>query len=506
MSENNKRIILEMKGIDKSFFGVQVLHDVSFEIRKGEVMALLGENGAGKSTLMKILNGIYTKDKGDVFIEGKRVNITGPDAARKNGISIVHQELNYFPSLSVAENIRLGMGARGKRRINWKETNRKAKDILKRFNVEIKPTTEMGSLSVGICQIITILEAVSEEGSKVVVMDEPTSALNANEVVVLFEIIEELKNQGISIIYISHRLEEIMKIADRYTILRDGFLVGVGDLFNVNKGKLVELMTGRQNVQLETEALEREDLKVALEVKNLSCDRYYENVNMKLFEGEVLCISGLVGCGNKELIKTLYGCYPFYEGEILMDQTPVKLRTINDARKNRIGFVPEDRKNEGAIGIMTVKDNITLANWKEISKGGFFQPKKEVQDVKKWVDELSIKIPGGIGMQLRELSGGNQQKVVMARWMEAHCRILLLDEPSLGVDVGARHDIHSILRALAKEGLSVIMVSSDIDEVIEVADRTIVMYRGRVVGEAARENATKELLLEMSLGGKVDYE
>lgn len=494
--------MLQMKGINKSFYGVQVLYDVDFELKPGEVMALLGENGAGKSTLMKILSGVYSKDSGDIYINNDKKDITSPGIARENGIAVVYQDIQYFPELSVSENLKLGTGKREKGLIKWDKVNQWSNDILKKFNIDIDTKKKMKDLSVGECQIITILEAVSTNNS-IIVMDEPTSALNSKEVKTLFEIIDQLRKHGIGIIYISHRLEEVFEIADRFTVLRDGKVVGKGNMSDINRQELVEMMTGRKSVKLDVDEIDRDKMDVILEVNNLNKKGKLENVNFKLYKGEILTLSGLMGCGNKEIIRILYGLDEPDSGEIFINHKKTKIDSINKARELGLGFVPENRKTEGMIDIMSVKDNITLSNWKEVSNRGFFNYKSEIDNTKKWVDKLSIRMSGDIDQEVRYLSGGNQQKVVLARWLEADCDILILDEPTIGVDIGARHDIHKLLRELAKEGLSIIIVSSDIEEVLEVSDRIITLYNGSVTGEVMASKATKELLLEKALGGAI---
>ncbi len=503
--KQDKRV-LEMKKINKSFYGVKVLHDVNLTLKKGEIMALLGENGAGKSTLMKILNGVYKKDSGAIYIKDNKIEISSPKIAKNHNISMVFQEIQYFPNLSIAENLRFGVGKNLHQRLNWKELNQWAANILKKFNIDINPRTKMKELSVGTCQIITILQTVSAD-NKIIVMDEPTAALNASEVEKLFNIIKQLKESGISIIYISHRLEEIMEITDSFTVLRDGRVVGSGSIPEINKSELIEMMTGKKPAKLEISSNYKKSKEdIIFEARNISKKDSYKNVSFKLYKGEILSISGLMGCGNKEILRTLYGIYENESGEMYINGKQRNITSIQKARKNNIGFVPEDRKNAGILNILSVLDNITVSNWDNLNKFGLFNSSEAKKSVNNWIDKLNIRMSGNIDQEIVYLSGGNQQKVILARWLEADCDILLLDEPTFGVDVGARYDIHKMLRNLAKKGLSIIIVSSDYEEVMDVSDRIIVMCDGEIAGEIEGSKASKEVLLEMALGGCGEYD
>jgi ribose transport system ATP-binding protein len=492
-----------MEGISKAFPGVQALDRVDFEAYSGEVMALVGENGAGKSTLMKILSGAYMKDTGRIYIDGKRVEIQNPYHAQLLGISTIYQELNVTPNQTVAQNIFLGReikrkGILGKLGfVDKKEMERRAKELLNRVGANIDPRELVKNLSVAQRQMVEIAKALSLE-AKIIIMDEPTSALGPEEVEKLFEIIRQLKEQGIAIIFISHRLEEVFKIADRITILRDGKLVGVMSKDEATFDKVIYLMVNRPLGDM----FKKEEVskgKLILEVKNLR-SAIIKDVSFSLYEGEILGIAGLVGSGRTELVRLIFGADPKISGEIYLNGEKVEIKSPEDAVKHGIGLVPEDRQNQGLILKMSVRENIGVTIIRKILKFlGFIDKNKLTEIAENFVKRLNIKTPS-IFEKVLYLSGGNQQKVVLAKWLASNPKILILDEPTRGIDVGAKAEIHAIMSQLAKIGIGIIMISSEIPELLAMSDRILVMSEGKVVVELPRSEATQEKIMAYASG------
>lgn len=502
--------ILEMQDISKSFFGVKVLDQVSVELYPGEVMALIGENGAGKSTLIKILNGDYQKDSGSIFINGQPVNITRPRDAEEHGIRMIYQELHYAPDLSVTENLLLGHlprrgGLLGTYVIDWSQAYRVARQNLGLLDVEIDPQALMGNLSVVEREIVEIVKAVGAQ-ARIIVMDEPTAALTPHEVALLFQIIENLRSRGVAIIYISHRLEEIFQIAQRVTVLRDGRLVDTCQVAEVSQRDLVRMMVGHEVAESRRSDGTGEEYgqtgDALLEVVGLTKAGAYQDVNLKVSTGEIVGIFGLLGAGHTQLTRSLFGAEKADSGTILVQGKPVSINSPMDARRAGIGLVPIDRKVQGLVLGMNVRENLTLSNWKTISRMGFFQLQEERTRAQNWIERLGIRVAGGMEVETRYMSGGNQQKVVLGRWLEANARVLLLNEPTWGVDVGARSDIYDLLETLAEQGLAILMVSSDMNEVLSISHRILTMYEGRVTGEFLASQATQERLLQAAAGGE----
>lgn len=495
--------IIRMEGISKAFPGVQALDRVDFEAYSGEVMALVGENGAGKSTLMKILSGAYMKDTGRIYIDGKRVEIQNPYHAQLLGISTIYQELNVTPNQTVAQNIFLGReikrkGILGKLGfVDKKEMERRAKELLNRVGANIDPRELVKNLSVAQRQMVEIAKALSLE-AKIIIMDEPTSALGPEEVEKLFEIIRQLKEQGIAIIFISHRLEEVFKIADRITILRDGKLVGVMSKDEATFDKVIYLMVNRPLGDM----FKKEEVskgKLILEVKNLR-SAIIKDVSFSLYEGEILGIAGLVGSGRTELVRLIFGADPKISGEIYLNGEKVEIKSPEDAVKHGIGLVPEDRQNQGLILKMSVRENIGVTIIRKILKFlGFIDKNKLTEIAENFVKRLNIKTPS-IFEKVLYLSGGNQQKVVLAKWLASNPKILILDEPTRGIDVGAKAEIHAIMSQLAKIGIGIIMISSEIPELLAMSDRILVMSEGKVVVELPRSEATQEKIMAYASG------
>lgn len=492
MSDNNG-IVLRMEHITKTFPGVVALDDVSIDLNKGEVLGILGENGAGKSTLIKILAGNYIKDSGDIYVDGQKFEIKGPAEAMASGIRVIYQELNTLNNLTVTENIFIGEQIiKGPFRIvDWKAMTRKANELLDTLNVKLDPNTIIGYLTVSEKQIVEIAKAISKE-AKILVMDEPTAALSEEETQSLFKIIKTLKSKGVSIIYISHRLKEIFEIADRVTVLRDGKKVGALNTRNTNENELVTSMVGRdiKDMYPKREVLIGEKI---MEVKNLISDGF-NNVSFNLRKGEILGIFGLLGSGRTSLVKALFGANKIKGGEIFIYGKKVNIKSPNIARGEKIGLVPLDRKVEGLALLMSVKENITLANIEDLGKNFLILKSLEQEKAIKWINEIGIKTPT-IEQEVNSLSGGNQQKVVLAKWLESGSQIIILNEPTRGIDVGAKIEIYNLMQDLCERGASIIMISSELPEILSIADRIIVMSKGRFTAEYSREEASEEQLL-----------
>ncbi len=500
--------LLTMQHITKSFYGVKVLDDVSIDLLSGETLALLGENGAGKSTLIKILNGDYRRDDGSILIDGQTVNINEPRDAENLGIRMIYQELHYAPELSVAENLLLGDLPRRsgalKWLVNWQQMNERARQALELLNVDISPATKMRELSVVEREIIEIVKALSRQ-ARIIVMDEPTAALTPPEVQRLFGIIRGLQERGVGIIYISHRLDEVFEIANRITVLRDGKHVGTHPRAEVTHQALVQMMVGR-SLENRSEARTKKATvvqdAVALEVHGLTKAGAFENIDLQVRAGEIVGLFGLLGAGHTILTQAIFGAVKADSGAIRVHGRPAHIASPQGGKQAGIGFVPLDRKVNGLVLDMSVRKNITLSNWHILAKFGVFQRVLEMNHSRAWVDQLGIRMAGGIETHTRYLSGGNQQKVVLARWLEANVKVLLLNEPTWGVDVGARSDIYDQLEALAAQGLAILMVSSDIEEVLSVSHRILTIYKGRLTGEFTQAEATQEKLLHAAAGGR----
>ena len=498
--------LLKMSNISKSFFGVDVLKNVSLDLYAGEVLALLGENGAGKSTLIKILNGDYQKDSGTIFIEGKPVHFTQPRDAEHVGIRMIYQELHYAPDLSVAESLLIGDLPKrlGGIFIDWNKAYEIAREYLNLLSVEIDPRTLMRELTVVQREIIEIVKALSKK-ARIIVMDEPTAALTPPEVKQLFGIVDNLRKQGVGIIYISHRLDEIFHVAQRVFVLRDGNHVGTKSIDDVTQDNLVEMMVGRT---IEDRVVVRQNASdislgdVALRVKDLTKLGAFENVSLEVHEGEIVGLFGLLGAGHDTLTRCIFGAERANSGVIEVLGQQVKIANPQQGKNASIGFVPIDRKVNGLVLEMSVRKNTTLSNWQKLNKFAFFLQRKEKQHTQGWIDDLGIRMAGGMEVETRFLSGGNQQKVVLARWLEANVKVLVLNEPTWGVDVGARSDIYDQLESLAKQGLAILMVSSDIQEVLSVSHRILTMYDGKINGEFMQMDATEDTLLEVAAGVK----
>lgn len=493
--------ILQMKNIEKGFSGVSVLKKAGIEVAKGEVQILLGENGAGKSTLMKILAGAYTKDAGEIIYKGKPVEINSPKDAEKLGISIIYQEFNLVPYLSVAENMFLGKEPMSKipGKIDFEKMYTKSKEMLDRLDVAIDPKTVVADLGIAQQQMVEIAKALSVNAD-VIIMDEPTAALTEKEINSLFEIIHKVKSEGVSIIYISHRLEEFSIIGDRVTVMRDGETVGMVNMKETTIDHLIKLMVGREigNKFPKVEA-KKED--ILLEVKNLNRKGVFKNINFSLRKGEILGISGLMGAGRTEVMRGIFGVDPIDSGEIFINNKEVIIKTEKDAISHGIGFVTENRRDEGLVLSMDIKENITLGTLnKFLDNPVRLNLKSEVDTTKSYIDKLKIKT-AGYQQKTGTLSGGNQQKIVIAKWLLADSKILIVDEPTRGIDVGAKLEIYNIMNELVKNGVGIIMISSELPEVLGMSDRILVMCRGEITGELSREEANQEKIMYYATGG-----
>lgn len=493
--------MIEMTGITKAFSGNVVLRDVEFSLADGEIHALMGENGAGKSTMMKILTGIYTRDAGEVKVDGVPVHFQSPKEAENLGIAVIHQELNILPHLSVAENLFLGkektVGRTGI--LKTRQMNKEASEILAKLGLHIDVRQPAGTLSVGKQQIIEIAKAINSN-AKYIIMDEPTAALTDREIETLFVTIRELKAKGISFVYISHRMEEIFAICDRITILRDGEYVGVREIAKTTFDEIVQMMVGRE---LGERFPSRECAigDVQLEVKNLTNKGTFEDINFSVRKGEILAVAGLMGAGRTEVAQTIFGYRPKTSGELLINGEKVSITNPIQAMKHGIAFVTEDRKTEGLVLDFSIKDNMTLTSLQSISKAGVIQKKKEYEETAKYIEQLKVRC-AGVEQSVGSLSGGNQQKVVIAKWLSTSPDVLILDEPTRGVDIGAKKEIYTIINQLAEQGVAILMISSELPEVIGMADRVLVMHEGKQTAILSKDQLTQEAIMHYATGGE----
>ncbi len=490
-------VILTMKDIDKSFPGVHALDHVDLEIRKGEVLALMGENGAGKSTLMKVLTGIYTKDSGTITYEGKEVEFHNTKEAQDAGIVIVHQELNMLGHLTVAQNIFIGREFKKGIRIDDAKMNEEAAKLFKRMNIDIDPKETMSHLTVGRQQMCEIAKAISHE-AKVIIFDEPSAALTETEIEELFKIINDLRSKGIGIVYISHRMDEIKKITDRVTVMRDGTYVGTLITKDSTKDDIINMMVGRVIYEdPKTHSTVPKDAPVVLKVEHLNAGKMVQDVSFELRKGEILGFSGLMGAGRTETARALFGADPIESGDIYINGEKVVIKSPQDAVKYGIGYLSEDRKRYGCVVQKSVAENTTLATLDNYTKGLFIDKKKEKEVADKYVESLATKTPT-VDQLVVNLSGGNQQKVVIAKWLTRDCDILIFDEPTRGIDVGAKNEIYKLMNQLAKEGKAIIMISSEMTEILRMSDRVAVMCEGKKTGELDISEATQENIMNLA--------
>ena len=491
---------LKTKNIGKTFSGVNVLRKVDFDLKPGEVHALVGENGAGKSTFVKILSGVYTPTEGNIFLNENKIDIPSPIIAQKNGVSLIHQEPQSFSHLSVAENIFMGhMDGSNFSRVKWPDINNKSKEILESIGLKIDPKVIMEGLSIADQQMIEIAGALSKN-SKVLIMDEPTSPLTPNEVGKLFEIVNKLKSNGMAIIFISHRLEEIRQISDRVTIFRDGDLITTKNINEVSNEEIIKFMIGR-NIE-EIEVKDNQFLKndeYILNVKNLSLSKKFNDISFNLKKGEILGFAGLVGAGRTEVAKSIFGAEKFDKGEIIYNGETIVNNSPNEAINNGFAYVPEDRKQMGIFGPVAVEDNVTSAIPKEISNSiGLINSKTVSTMTNDYINKFNIILTSGRQL-IEELSGGNQQKCIISKWLLSKPKVLILDEPTRGVDVGVKSEMYEIINKLAEEGTAIILISSELPEILSLSHRIIVMREGKITKILNNKEATQEKIMSYAI-------
>lgn len=497
---NDNLYAVEMKNISKAFFGSYVLDKVSFRLKKGSVHALMGENGAGKSTLMKILGGIYTNDEGEIFVEGEKVKFSGPKDALDAGIAMIHQELAYIPEMSIAENMFLGAESTkaGKTIVNFRKMEDEARKFLDEVGLELPPDKCMKELTVAQAQMVEIAKAVSKN-AKVIIMDEPTSAITEREVEILFGVIRKLTAEKRSVIYITHKMDEVFKISDEITVLRDGQYIGTREAGETDINELVKMMIDREL----TEVFPEKNCPIGeekLKVENLTVKGIFENVSFNVHKGEILGLAGLMGAGRTEVAETLFGIRKKTSGKIIIDDQEIVIRKPQDAIRHSIGMVTEDRKISGLVMSMNARENMSLVILKKIAYMGLVINKKEENKKAKEKFEM-LKIKAQSMMQkVNNLSGGNQQKVILAKWILAMPDILILDEPTRGIDVGAKMEIYTLITKMAEAGKTIILISSEMEEILGLCDNIVVLHEGRVSGNIAGREATQDKILRLAAG------
>ena len=487
---------LEMKGITKQFPGVLALNQVDLSVYPGRVLALVGENGAGKSTLMKVLSGVHRRDAGEILIEGKNVEITSPLASRQMGISIIYQELSVLNNMDVAENIFVGREKKKNGFVDKKRQHEEARALLERVGLNIDTHTMTRRLSTAQKQMVEVAKALSYN-SRLIIMDEPTSSLTDKETAMLMDIIRKLRDEGVAIVFISHRMNEIFEISDEIAVMRDGEMVQHMITSEVDEQQVIAAMVGRDvNDIFQKEEAPIGD--VVLEVKNLSTRSFLKDISFNVRAGEIVGFAGLVGAGRSEVMRALFAVDPRETGEVFVNGKPVEIKSTVDALNAGLGFVPEDRKEQGLILKQTIRANASLAALNSVANGWFIDQKREKALSDEYVSKLKVKTPS-IEQKVMNLSGGNQQKVVIAKWMATHPKVLILDEPTRGIDVGAKKEIHLLMSELAKQGVAIIMISSELPEVLGMADRIYVMHDGRIKGEIDRANASQESIMKLAI-------
>ncbi|MBP1996087.1 sugar ABC transporter ATP-binding protein [Paenibacillus eucommiae] len=491
--------MLQMKDISKTFPGVKALSHVNLSIKKGSVHALMGENGAGKSTLMKILIGLYTDYAGEIYFKGQKIVHKDIKSALNAGIAMIHQELTYVPEMTVGENLFLGNEPRHKffGMVDTKTLHKRTNELLGQIGVQIDPDVLMKDLSVSKRQMVEIAKAVSYK-SELIIMDEPTSAIPEREVESLFRIIRELKDKGVSIIYISHKMDEIYRIADEFTVLRDGTYVGTHSIQEADENKMISMMVGRQLSELFVQRTPTEG-PVVLSVKDLTRQGKFENISFDLRKGEILGLAGLMGAGRTELVSCIYGLDKADSGEIHIKNKKVSIRKANDGIQHGVGLVSEDRKTLGLVLGLSVTENLMLPNYKQLNKSFLISDSKERDIADRSISDLNIKTPSR-EQKVKNLSGGNQQKIVIGKVLLSNPDILILDEPTRGIDIGAKSEIYKLISQLASEGKAIIVVSSELPEVMGLADRILVLHEGKVAGQLMREEASEEKIMALAFG------
>ncbi len=500
----NTEIKLRVSNIDKSFPGVKALNHVNFTVRKGTVHVLCGENGAGKSTLMKVINGIYKPDAGEILIDEKTVEIRNPIQARSLGISMIFQELNYMPEMTIEESLCVGNWPRDRYgRIDWKEIRKRTRELLTKENLKYDPETKLKDLTVSDIQMLEILKAISYN-SDIIIMDEPTSAITNKEVEVLFQKINEIKKRGASIIYISHKMEEIFRIADEITVFRDGCVVDSRPIKEYDLETVIAQMVGRK---LENN-YPKEEIKLGgeiLKVQNLTQKDKFENVNFHVREGEIIGFAGLMGAGRTEVMRCLFGLDPYESGDIYIKDEKTRIKNVKMSIDKKMVMLSEDRRRFGIIPVRSIKENVALASLKKFIYKGRLHDKEENKSVSEFCEKMNVKTPD-YETKIESLSGGNQQKVILAKWMVTDPDILIVDEPTRGIDVGAKFEIYKLMTELAKQKKALVMVSSELPELIGMCDRIYVMAKGKVTGMLTREEFTQESIMAYATGTKIQKE
>lgn len=494
---------IQMKGIDKSFGSNRVLKNVNFSVQSGEICALLGENGAGKSTLMNILGGVLPANSGSVFIDDKKVSFTKPSDAIEAKIAFIHQELNLINDLNIYENMFINREIKTKKHLlDTNQMREKATQIFEKMNILIDPNQMVRNLDASYKQIVEIAKALLME-AKIIIMDEPTSSLTDTEIERVFTLMKDLKKQGVGMIFISHKLNEVMQICDTYSVLRDGVLVNEGKVSDATTRSLAKMMVGhevRDKILINDEKYGRETLRL----EKLSCEKYFKNITLKLHQGEILGVTGLLGDGRTELFQTVFGAFKKnYEGNIYVDGKKERITSTDQAIKLRIGYVPRNRKENGILKDLNILDNGTLVTLRSMKKRFFLDTNKQVSSFQDKVDKLHIKMEN-MNDSINSLSGGNQQKVVLAKWLSTNPKILILDNPTQGVDVGAKEEIYDIILTLAKEGVSIVVLSSEAKEIIKLCRKAYVLYHGRITGIVEGKTMSEQNIMHLATGGQLN--
>lgn len=492
--------LLEIRDVSKRFPGVKALQGVNLDLSRGEVLALVGENGAGKSTLMKILSGVYTKDSGTIQVDGRDVEVSSPREAQELGISIIHQEMNLLPHLTVAQNIFIGRDPRIGPFLKEGTLRKQTQELLDVLGIALRPNAVVGGLTVAQQQMVEIAKALSFESTKILIMDEPTSAISLAETEVLFRLIRSLRDRGVGIVYISHRMEELRQIADRVSVLRDGKYIGTRRMDEISDSEIITMMVGRELAKVfdDRQQPQRNPDDVVLSVRGLCTRSLIRDVSFDLHKGEILGFAGLMGAGRTETARAIIGADPIIAGEVLVNGQARKITGPEVAVKYGIGYLPEDRKRHGLMLEQDVTFNLLMSALKRITNAfGFLRTGQAVEITNTYIEALKIKTPSGKAL-VKNLSGGNQQKIVIAKWLARDCDILIFDEPTRGIDIGAKEEIYKLLQELAEQGKALIVISSELPEVLRLSHRIVVMSAGRVTGQLSNEEANQERVMELA--------
>ena len=502
--QTDKQPLLRLEGISKSFPGVRALHNVHMEVRRGEVHALLGENGAGKSTLMKILSGAYARDEGEIFWQGQPITIHNPREAQDLGIGIIYQEFNLVPQLSIAENVWISREPFRNRRLqwlDWAEMRRKTQALLDELHLPLDPKRPVAGLGVAQQQMVEIAKALSLD-AKLLIMDEPTSALTETEIKQLFAAIRRLRDRGVAVVFISHHMDEVFEICDRGTVLRDGEYIATVDLAGKTEDDIIRLMVGR-NLDQQYPKVSARRGEEALRVEGLNRKGVLHDISFSAYTGEILGVAGLVGAGRTELMRAVFGADPIDSGRIAIFGQETDIKSPQTAIRAGIGLLPEDRKQQGLVLMLSVLHNMSMASLDKLTSHVFLRLGDERKQASGFVDKLRIMTPG-VQQQVQFLSGGNQQKVVLAKWLASQSKILIFDEPTRGIDVGAKVEVYNLMNSLVENGVAVIMVSSEMPELLGMSDRILVMHEGSITAELSRQEATQEKVLAAAMGAEKD--